>query len=77
MDGNDTDVACEAVVIASGLPTTRMDREVHRTQLGKTVTAMGNTGKMGTASAWYGRWAAEGMGVLHLIRVAPFAGFPS
>ena len=49
-------------------------------ELGKTVTAMGNTGKMGDGirMAWAMGAAPEGMGVLHLIRVAPFGpGFPS
>ena len=44
-------------------------------ELGRTVTPMGNVGKMGDGirMAWEMGAAAEGMGVLHLIRVAPFS----
>ncbi|NLT68388.1 MAG: FAD-dependent oxidoreductase [Acidobacteria bacterium] len=76
MDGNDTDVACEAVVIASGGYANNPEwiEKYTGLELGKTVTAMGNTGKMGDGirMAWAMGAAPEGMGVLHLIRVAPF-----
>jgi fumarate reductase flavoprotein subunit len=76
LDGKDTEVACKAVVIASGGYANNAEwiRKYSGLELGRTVTPMGNTGKMGDGirMAWEMGAAAEGMGVLHLIRVAPF-----
>jgi fumarate reductase flavoprotein subunit len=76
IDGKDTVVACRAVVIASGGYANNAEwiRKYTGLELGRTVTPMGNTGKMGDGirMAWEMGAAAEGMGVLHLIRVAPF-----
>jgi fumarate reductase flavoprotein subunit len=76
IDGTDTEVACKAVVIASGGYANNAEwiKKYSGLELGQTVTPMGNTGKMGDGirMAWEMGAAAEGMGVLHLIRVAPF-----
>jgi fumarate reductase flavoprotein subunit len=76
LDGKDTVVACRAVVIASGGYANNAEwiKKYAGLELGRTVTPMGNTGKMGDGirMAWEMGAAAEGMGVLHLIRVAPF-----
>ncbi len=76
LDGKDTVVACRAVVIASGGYANNAEwiRKYTGLELGRTVMPMGNVGKMGDGirMAWEMGAAAEGMGVLHLIRVAPF-----
>jgi fumarate reductase flavoprotein subunit len=76
-DGKDTEVACRAVVIASGGYANNAEwiRKYAGLELGRTVIPMGNVGKMGDGirMAWEMGAAAEGMGVLHLIRVAPFS----
>jgi fumarate reductase flavoprotein subunit len=76
LDGKDTVVACRAVVIASGGYANNAEWINRYTghELGRTVTPMGNTGKMGDGirMAWEMGAAAEGMGVLHLLRVAPY-----
>jgi fumarate reductase flavoprotein subunit len=76
IDGTDTEVACKAVVIASGGYANNAEwiKKYAGFELGRTVTPMGNVGKMGDGirMAWEMGAAAEGMGVLHLIRVAPF-----
>jgi fumarate reductase flavoprotein subunit len=76
-DGKDTEVRCRAVVIASGgyANNTEWIRKYTGLELGRTVTPMGNVGKMGDGirMAWEMGAAAEGLGVLHLIRVAPFS----
>ena len=76
LDGKDTVVACRAVVIASGGYANNAEwiKKYTGLELGRTVTPMGNVGKMGDGirMAWEMGAAAEGMGVLHLIRVAPF-----
>jgi fumarate reductase flavoprotein subunit len=76
LDGKDTVVACKAVVIASGGYANNAEwiKKYSGLELGRTVTPMGNVGKMGDGirMAWEMGAAAEGMGVLHLIRVAPF-----
>ena len=76
-DGKDTEVACRAVVIASGGYANNAEwiKKYTGLELGRTVTPMGNVGKMGDGirMAWEMGAAAEGMGVLHLIRVAPFS----
>ena len=76
LDGKDTEVACRAVVIASGGYANNAEwiKKYTGLELGRTVMPMGNTGKMGDGirMAWEMGAAAEGMGVLHLIRVAPF-----
>ena len=75
-DGQDTEVACRAVVIASGGYANNAEwiRKYTGLDLGRTVTPMGNVGKMGDGirMAWELGAAEEGMGVLHMIRVAPF-----
>ena len=75
-EGKDTEVACRAVVIASGGYANNAEwiKKYAGLELGRTVTPMGNVGKMGDGirMAWEMGAAAEGMGVLHLIRVAPF-----
>ena len=76
LDGKDTVLACRAVVIASGGYANNAEwiQKYAGLELGETVMPMGNTGKMGDGirMAWEMGAAAEGMGVLHLIRVAPF-----
>jgi fumarate reductase flavoprotein subunit len=76
LDGKDTLVTCRAVVIASGGYANNAEwiNKYTGHELGRTVTPMGNTGKLGDGirMAWEMGAAAEGMGVLHLIRVAPF-----
>lgn len=76
-DGKEAEVACKAVVIATGGYANNAEwiRKYAGLELGRTVFPMGNTGKMGDGirMAWDMGAAAEGMGVLHLIRVAPFA----
>jgi fumarate reductase flavoprotein subunit len=76
-DGKDVEVACKAVVIASGGYANNAEwiKKYAGLELGRTVTPMGNVGKMGDGirMAWEMGAAAEGMGVLHLIRVAPFS----
>jgi len=75
-EGKDTVVACRAVVIASGGYANNAEwiRKYTGLELGRTVMPMGNVSKMGDGirMAWEMGAAAEGMGVLHLIRVAPF-----
>jgi fumarate reductase flavoprotein subunit len=75
--GKDTEVACRAVVIASGGYANNAEwiKKYAGLELGRTVNPMGNVGKMGDGirMAWEMGAAAEGMGVLHMIRVAPFA----
>jgi fumarate reductase flavoprotein subunit len=77
LDGNDTVVACRAVVIASGGYANNAEwiKKYTGLELGRTVFPMGNVGKMGDGirMAWEMGAAAEGLGVLHLIRVAPCA----
>jgi fumarate reductase flavoprotein subunit len=76
MDGKDTEVACRAVVIASGGYANNAEwiKKYAGLELGRTVMPMGNVGKMGDGirMAWEMGAAAEGLGVLHLIRVAPY-----
>jgi fumarate reductase flavoprotein subunit len=76
-DGKDTEVRCRAVVIASGGYANNAEwiRKSTGLELGHTVFPMGNVGKMGDGirMAWEMGAAAEGLGVLHLIRVAPFS----
>ena len=76
-DGKDKEVACRAVVIGSGGYANNAEwiKKYAGLELGRTVIPMGNVGKMGDGirMAWEMGGAEEGMGVLHLIRVAPFA----
>ena len=75
VDGKNMEVACSAVVIASGgyANNAQWIRRYSGFELGRTVTPIGNTGKMGDGirMAWEMGAAPEGMGVLQLIRVAP------
>jgi fumarate reductase flavoprotein subunit len=77
LDGQDTEVACKAVVIASGGYANNAEwiKKYTGFELGRTVMPMGNMGKMGDGirMAWEMGAAAEGLGVLHLLRVAPFS----
>jgi fumarate reductase flavoprotein subunit len=74
-DGKDAEVGCRAVVIASGGYANNAEwiKQYTGLELGRTVMPMGNAGKMGDGirMAWEMGAAEEGMGVLHLIRVAP------
>jgi fumarate reductase flavoprotein subunit len=76
-DGKDTELRCRAAVIASGGYANNAEwiRKYTGLELGHTVFPMGNVGKMGDGirMAWEMGAAAEGLGVLHLIRVAPFS----
>jgi fumarate reductase flavoprotein subunit len=76
IDGEDTEVACKAVVIASGGYANNAEwiKKYSGFDLGQTVMPIGNVGKMGDGirMAWEMGGASEGMGVLHLLRVAPF-----
>jgi len=76
-DGKDMEVACKAVVIASGGYANNAEwiKKYAGLELGRSLFPMGNLGKMGDGirMAWEMGAAAEGMGVLHLIRVAPFS----
>jgi fumarate reductase flavoprotein subunit len=75
LNGKDAEIACKAVVIASGGYANNAEwiKKYTGLELGRTVMPMGNAGKMGDGirMAWEMGAAAEGMGVLHLIRVAP------
>jgi len=77
LNGADTEVACRAVVIASGGYANNAEwiKKYAGLELGRTVLPIGNVGKMGDGirMAWEMGAAEEGMGVLHLIRAAPFA----
>ena len=76
IDDEDTEVACKAVVIASGGYANNAEwiKKYAGFDLGQTVMPIGNVGKMGDGirMAWEMGGASEGMGVLHLLRVAPF-----
>jgi fumarate reductase flavoprotein subunit len=75
-NGKDIFVSSKAVVIATGGYANNAEwiRKYSGLELGRTVTPLGNVGKMGDGirMAWEMGAAAEGLGVLHLIRVAPF-----
>jgi fumarate reductase flavoprotein subunit len=76
VDGEDIEVACRTVVIASGGYANNMEwikKYAHR-DLGVNVFPLGNTGKMGDGirMAWEMGAGSDGMGVLHVVRVAPF-----
>jgi fumarate reductase flavoprotein subunit len=77
IDGEDAEVGCKAVVIASGGYANNGEwiKKYTGFDLGRTVMPIGNVGKMGDGirMAWEMGAAAEGMGVLHLLRVAPFS----
>lgn len=77
LEGKDAEIACRVVIIASGGYANNAEwiRQYAGLELGRTVFPMGNVGKMGDGirMAWEMGAAAEGMGVLHLIRVAPFS----
>ncbi len=77
IDGEDVEVACKAVIIASGGYANNAEwiKKYSGFDLERTVMPIGNVGKMGDGirMAWEMGGAAEGMGVLHLIRVAPFS----
>jgi fumarate reductase flavoprotein subunit len=76
IDDKDIEVACKAVVIASGGYANNAEwiKKYAGFDLGQTVIPIGNVGKVGDGirMAWEMGGASEGMGVLHLLRVAPF-----
>lgn len=75
IDGEDREVVCKAVVIASGGYANNKDwiKKYAGVTLDDQVIAIGNTGKMGDGirMAWEMGAGAEGMGVLHVIRMGP------
>lgn len=77
IDGEETEVPCKAVIIASGGYANNAEwiKKYSGFELGQQVMPIGNTGKMGDGirMAWEVGAVPEGMGVLHLIRVAPFS----
>jgi fumarate reductase flavoprotein subunit len=77
IDGENTVVACKAVVIASGGYANNAEwiKKYSGFDLDQTVMPIGNVGKMGDGirMAWEMGGASEGMGVLHILRVAPFS----
>jgi fumarate reductase flavoprotein subunit len=74
-DGEDREIACRAVVIASGGYANNKDwiKKYAGVTLDEQVIAIGNTGKMGDGirMAWEMGAGAEGMGVLHVLRMGP------
>jgi fumarate reductase flavoprotein subunit len=74
--GEDVEVTCRAVIIASGGYANNNEwiKKYAHLDLGVNVFPLGNTGKMGDGirMAWEMGAGAEGMGVLHMVRVAPF-----
>jgi fumarate reductase flavoprotein subunit len=81
IEGEDIDVSCKAVIIASGGYANNKEwiKKYAGFDLGETAMAIGNTGKMGDGirMAWEMGASREGMGVLHVIRMGPYgAEFP-
>jgi fumarate reductase flavoprotein subunit len=76
IDGEDVEVPCRAAIIASGGYANNKEwiRKYAHFDLGVNVFPIGNMGKMGDGirMAWEMGAGAEGMGVLHMVRVAPF-----
>ena len=75
IDGEDTEVACKAVVIASGGYANNREwiKKYTGFDLDENLVLLGNTGKMGDGirMAWEMGAAHEGMGVLHILRIGP------
>jgi fumarate reductase flavoprotein subunit len=76
INGEDVEVVCRAVIIASGGYANNKEwiKKYMHLDLGVNVFPLGNTGKMGDGirMAWEMGAGQEGMGVLHIVRVAPF-----
>ncbi len=77
IDGKEAEIACKAVVIASGGYANNKEwvKKYTGFDLGVNVFPIGNVDKMGDGirMAWEMGGAAEGMGVLHILRVAAFS----
>jgi fumarate reductase flavoprotein subunit len=75
IDGEEVEVACKAVVIASGGYANNKEwiKKYAGFDLDENLMPIGNTGKMGDGirMAWEMGAAPEGMGVLHLLRIGP------
>lgn len=75
IEGEDVEVPCKAVIIASGGYANNGEwiKKYTGFELDKHVLPVGNTGKMGDGirMAWEMGAGAEGMGVLHMIRMGP------
>jgi fumarate reductase flavoprotein subunit len=76
IDGEDIQVDCRAVIIASGGYANNKEwiKKYTGLGLGENVMPIGNVGKMGDGirMAWEMGAGAEGMGVLHILRAGPF-----
>ena len=76
IDGEDIQVDCRAVIIASGGYANNKEwiKKYTGLDLGENVMPIGNVGKMGDGirMAWEMGAGAEGMGVLHILRAGPF-----
>ncbi|MGD0916995.1 MAG: FAD-dependent oxidoreductase [Thermodesulfobacteriota bacterium] len=76
VDGEDIQVACQAVIIASGGYANNKEwiKKYTGLDLGDTVFSVGNVDKMGDGirMAWEMGAGAEGMGVLQILRAGPF-----
>jgi fumarate reductase flavoprotein subunit len=74
--GRQVDIECAALVLAAGGYANNRAWIKHYTgyELGEDLMPVGNAGKMGDGIrlAWQMGGGAEGMGVLHLIRIAPY-----
>jgi fumarate reductase flavoprotein subunit len=74
--GRSVDIECRAVVIASGGYANNREwiKKYSGFDLGEDLMPVGNAGKMGDGIrlAWELGAGAEGLGVLHLIRIAPY-----
>jgi fumarate reductase flavoprotein subunit len=75
IDDEDIEIACKAVVIASGGYANNKEwiKKYAGFDLDENLLALGNTGKMGDGirMAWEMGAAQEGMGVLHILRIGP------
>jgi fumarate reductase flavoprotein subunit len=76
IDGEDVEVVCRAVIIASGGYANNREwiKKYAGFELGENVFPIGNVDKMGDGirMAWEMGAGAEGMGVLHMLRAGPF-----
>jgi fumarate reductase flavoprotein subunit len=75
IEGEQTEISCKAVIIASGGYANNREwiKKYAGFELDENVVAIGNVGKMGDGirMAWEMGAGAEGMGVLHVIRMGP------
>ena len=76
IDGEGIQVACKAVIIATGgyANNKAWIKKYAGMELDRNIVPIGNTGKMGDGirMAWEMGAASEGMGVLHMLRGGPF-----